>query len=119
MADDELLAEYVHVYAIAPLPGVSDTAFEEHILKEVLPSFEVTHRPVGHVELKHTLMRRAGADRGDRYVWRIGLRFIQRVNAPDQAALDRMDDFVRTRLESFGIVVSTTALQEIGAATTR
>jgi hypothetical protein len=119
MAEDEQLAEYVHVYAIAPLPGVSDEQFEGHVLGEVLRHFEVTHRPIGHVELEHTLMKRAAVDRGDRYLWRIGLRFVQRVNAPDQAALDRMDELVRERLESFGIVVSTTALQEVGTATTR
>ena len=119
MADDVQLAEYVQVYAIAPLPGVTDEDFERHISEEVLPHFEVTHRPIGHVELRHTVMKRAGAERGDRYVWRIGLRFIQRVKAPDQAALDRMDELVRERLQSFGLVVSTTALQEIGTATTR
>ena len=119
MTDGKELSEYVHFYAIAPLPGVTDEQFEGHLLGDVLPQFNVTHRPIGHVELKHTLSKHVAAERGDRYVWRIGMRFIQRVKAPDTDARDRMDELVRAGLESFGILVSTTHLQEIGTATTQ
>ena len=113
------LAEYVHVFSIAPLPGVADSDLERHLVEEVLPHFEVTHRPIGHVELNHSLMKTTSGERLDRYVWEIRLRFIQRVKAPDDAALDRMDELVRAGVESFGIAVSMTALEEIHRTTTR
>ena len=116
---EEERAEYVHVFTIVPLPGVSDEDLERHLIDEVLPNFNVTHRPIGHVELQHSLLKATSDDdRLDRYVWEIRLRFRQRVKAPDQDALDKMDGLVRSGLESFGLAVSMTALQEIQVATT-
>jgi hypothetical protein len=116
--EEERPADYVHAFTIAPLPGVTDEQLERHIIDDVLPHFEVTHRPIGAVELKHSLLKATGGDRLDRYVWEIRLRFRQRVQAPDQAALDRMDELVRAGLESFGLAVSLTALQELHVADT-
>ncbi|MDQ4145341.1 MAG: hypothetical protein M3198_16690 [Actinomycetota bacterium] len=114
----EELAEYVHLYTIALLPNISEGDFERHFLEEVLPNFEVTHRPVGALRLNHSLMKSESEERADRYVWEIRVRFTQRVAVPDEAALERLDKLVRSRIGSFAIPVSLTLLHEIGAAET-
>ena len=120
MATEERPADYVYVYTIALLPNVTGKDFERHVIEEVWPHIEITHRPTGAVDLRHSLQERLDHARADRYVWEIRIRFVQRIsNVPDEAALKKMDEAVRAALESFGLPISLTTLREVAEAQTR
>ncbi|MES1243500.1 MAG: hypothetical protein ABUT39_17965 [Acidobacteriota bacterium] len=113
------LAEHVCEYSIALLPGVKEEAFEAHLLKDVLPHFELTWRPVGAFRLEHRLLKQQAGDRADRYRWQI--RFLSEMlvaAASEESMLAELDKRVRDRLDAFGIPVSRTILRELGAAQT-
>ena len=113
-------ADYVYMYAIALLPGVAEDEFERHILHEVLPHFNVTHRPIGAVALTHSLLKRGDDEHAERYVWEIRVRFFVRISGvPDGAALAKMDELVQAGLSGMGRPVTVTILHEVGAAHTQ
>ena len=116
----EQLADYVYVYSIALLPGVAEDEFERHILHEVFPHFNVTHRPIGAVNLAHSLLKRGDGAHAERYVWEIRVRFFVRISGvPDEAALTKLDELVRAALSGIGNPVTVTILHEVGAAQTQ
>ena len=117
MATEERPADYICVYTIALLPNVTGKDFERHVIEEVWPHIEVTHRPTGAVALRHSLQERRDPGRADRYVWEIRVHFRQRISkVPDEAALTRMDELIRAALDSFGLPISLTVFREVAQA---
>ena len=115
---DEQLAEHVVVYTIALLPDVKDGDFEKHILEGGLPGFQLTRAHWGAFSLEHRFLKRVRSeDHADRYVWQIRLMRVMLVgDTTEDDMFAELDKVVRDRLTSFGIPVSRTILQEMGAA---
>ena len=118
---DEQLAEYVIVYTITLLPDVKDEDFEpgQTFLENAF--FTLTKAHFGLFDLEHRFLKRVRSeDHADRYMWQIRLFNVQLISSTTEDDMfAELDNEVRRSLTSFGIPVSRTILQEIGAAQTR
>ena len=114
---DEQLAEHMVKYTIALLPDVKDEDFEKHILEGRLPGFQLTRAHWGAFGLEHRFLKKRSDSRADRYVWQIRLMRVMLVgDTTEDEMFVELDKEVRGALTSFGIPISRTILQEMGAA---